>query len=248
MYRYCGRAEICYAFREGFNSGAKDEKSMMDSRWWTRGWTLQELLGPREVIFYTSDWLPIATKYSLASRISKATSINEGVLKCMKPLDRVSVAQLMSWAAHRKTTRDEDVAYCLLGIFDVNIPVLYGEGSEAFLRLQEEILKRSSDQSLFAWTYILPSSPVPSPGVLFPHPRYFKLAAKIVPFKSSALFSTGTEPYTMTHMGLNIRLPLIPAKGPDQKAVAILACHSDEDFMGPLGIALWSTAGSRNVF
>lgn len=63
-----------------------------------------------------------------------------------------SIAQRMSWASRRKTKRQEDIAYCLMGIFDVNMPLIYGEGNRAFIRLQEEILKRVNDESIFAWS------------------------------------------------------------------------------------------------
>ncbi|KAK4206535.1 heterokaryon incompatibility protein-domain-containing protein, partial [Rhypophila decipiens] len=74
------------------------------------------------------------------------------ILRGETPIQQISIAKRMSWAARRETTRPEDTAYCLMGIFDVNMPMLYGEGPKAFIRLQEEILRDSEDQSLFAWT------------------------------------------------------------------------------------------------
>jgi len=76
-------------------------------------------------------------------------------------LSLASVAQKMFWASNRKTTRKEDMAYCLLGLFDINMPLLYGEGEKAFLRLQEHIAATSTDHSLFAWS-------VPSEGAVEP--------------------------------------------------------------------------------
>jgi hypothetical protein len=70
-------------------------------------------------------------------------------------IDQASIAKMMSWASKRTTTRMEDIAYCLLGIFGVNMPLLYGEREKAFIRLQEEIMKNSDDQSLFAWGYTI---------------------------------------------------------------------------------------------
>ncbi|KAF6816704.1 HET domain containing protein [Colletotrichum plurivorum] len=100
-------------------------------KWFTRGWTLQELIAPGVVEFYNSEWNLFGDKSSLA---------------CSTP-----VAVKMSWAARRKTKRVEDRAYSLLGIFNINMPMIYGEGNKAFRRLQEEIAKETNDLSLFAW-------------------------------------------------------------------------------------------------
>ena len=93
----------------------------------------------------------IGSKQTSATRISRVTKIDRDVLTFKRSLNEVSVACRMSWAASRKTSREEDEAYCLMGTFGVNIPTIYGEGRRAFLRLQEEIVKRSYDASLFAW-------------------------------------------------------------------------------------------------
>ena len=87
------------------------------------------------------------------------TGIDEDVLKGERPPARCSIAQRMSWASHRVTTRTEDTAYCLIGIFDVNMPMLYGEGQKAFFRLQEEIIKHSDDHTIFAWPINRPDQP-----------------------------------------------------------------------------------------
>jgi hypothetical protein len=100
--------------------------------------------------FYSKFWRKIGTKESLCNTISKITGIDTDTLYG-EGLELVSVANKMSLASDRQTTRTEDTAYCLLGLFDVNMPLLYGEGQKAFLRLQEEILKSSYDHSLFAW-------------------------------------------------------------------------------------------------
>jgi len=86
----------------------------------------------------------------LKGLISRIAKIDEAVLSNATLLPTLSVAQKMSWASQRVTTRPEDIAYCLLGIFEINMPMLYGEGEKAFLRLQEEIIKRSNDLSIFA--------------------------------------------------------------------------------------------------
>ena len=109
--------------------------------WFTRGWTLQELVAPRNVEFYSTDWRKIATKDELCGLLSSITEIGEHILKGAKLAD-VSVARRMSWASY---TRTEDIAYCLLGIFDVNLPLIYGEGLKAFRRLQEAIMNTTHD-------------------------------------------------------------------------------------------------------
>ena len=127
------------------------------SRWFRRGWTLQELLGPSRLMFYASDWTRTALREDISGEISAITNIGKEFL-CRPPttdvsrlLAHASVAERMSWASQQQTTRDEDIAYSLLGIFGINMPLLYGEGHRAFLRLQEEIIKWSDDQSIFAW-------------------------------------------------------------------------------------------------
>ncbi|KAI0597560.1 heterokaryon incompatibility protein-domain-containing protein [Biscogniauxia sp. FL1348] len=134
------------------------EVEMLDSikrnlgkcRWFTRGWTLQELIAPTRVIFYDSRWNCFGTKAQLAPILSWITRIDSNVLKGGS-LEEVLVGRRMSWASSRETTRVEDMAYCLLGIFDINMPLLYGEGEKAFTRLQEEIIQSSNDLSIFAW-------------------------------------------------------------------------------------------------
>ncbi|KAI8634527.1 HET-domain-containing protein [Xylariaceae sp. FL1651] len=126
-------------------------KGLGGCRWFSRGWTLQELIGPKHVEFYDRDWSYFGSKMQLASILAWITGIDSAVLKGGS-LDQVLVGRRMSWAASRQTRRVEDMAYCLLGIFDINMPLLYGEGKKAFTRLQEEIIKSSNDLSIFAWT------------------------------------------------------------------------------------------------
>ncbi|KAL0939757.1 het domain protein [Colletotrichum truncatum] len=128
-----------------------DLSDLGSCRWFSRGWTLQELIAPANVEFYDVDWQFRFTKEEVASKLSSITQIDVGVLRMTKPLKSVLVAVKMSWASKRQTRRPEDIAYCLLGIFDINMPMLYGEGSKAFLRLQEQIATQSDDASLFSW-------------------------------------------------------------------------------------------------
>jgi hypothetical protein len=162
MFNWYQSASICFVYLSDVTQVSEqtlyslhnnsDASLISHSRWFTRGWTLQELIAPRAVEFFSANWVSIGTRWSLQSLLSDLTSIPKVILKGnTKRLYECSVAQRMSWAARRVTTREEDIAYCLLGIFDVNMPLLYGEGTRAFRRLQEEILRRSEDLSLLAW-------------------------------------------------------------------------------------------------
>ncbi|KAH7411306.1 heterokaryon incompatibility protein-domain-containing protein [Cadophora sp. MPI-SDFR-AT-0126] len=160
MFKWYENAEIGYAYLSDVDAEDEIPKQLENSAWFTRGWTLQELLAPGTLVFFDRYWVEIGTKSSLEDHVSKITGIRE-----LWNFRSCCIAEKMSWAAGRTTTRVEDEAYCLMGLFDVNMPLLYGEGREAFQRLQQEILKSSDDESLFAWYWgrdgdsILASSP-----------------------------------------------------------------------------------------
>jgi hypothetical protein len=156
MFRYYALADVCYAYLKDVPSS--DDSFTLPpffqySKWHTRGWTLQELIAPRFLLFVSQAWEPLGTKADLAFELSAITHIPERVLRQEQDFREISIAQRMSWAAKRETTREEDRAYSLFGIFGVNLPTLYGEGGQAFQRLQEEIIRRYADTSLFAWGY-----------------------------------------------------------------------------------------------
>lgn len=183
------------------------------SRWFRRGWTLQELLAPRRIIFYSADWHQVGTGSSLETRLSAITGISAHYLRKDNPLWASSVAEKLSWLAGRKTTREEDMAYCMLGIFRINMPLLYGEGSRAFLRLQEEIIRRSNDHTIFAWM----RPPVDDeylrvyrhdvPSILAASPRQFVgNTAYSIDFTSARLHNPA---FAWTNAGLNIEVAII---------------------------------------
>lgn len=162
MYEWYQKAEVCFAFLQDIEKPVvmldHSEGFIRTSQWLERGWTLQELLAPSRVKFYDRDWAFIGTRGSLAVELSTATGIarqymNDSLSSWSRRslILRASVGERMSWAARRVTTRTEDEAYCLLGLFGVNMPLIYGEGSHAFLRLQEEILRHSFDPTLLSW-------------------------------------------------------------------------------------------------
>jgi hypothetical protein len=156
MFKWYSEATLCIAFLEDVPDEVDPLRTgslFPKSKWFKRGWTLQELVAPRTVIFVSQGWQPLGTKAGLASTIKDITGIDLDVLCHQRSPRDVSVARRMSWAAQRETTRVEDEAYSLLGIFEVNMPTIYGEGHGAFRRLQEEILRSSVDYTLFAWLY-----------------------------------------------------------------------------------------------
>ncbi|KAN0099816.1 HET domain containing protein [Hyaloscypha variabilis] len=162
MFRWYAQSHVCFVYlsdvRVNYNlhhTLPEHLNGFEESRWHKRGWTLQELLAPAIVEFYDLDWNMAGTRFSLRERISTITGIRTEILMTKFDVEASQnlycVAEKMSWAADRKTSRVEDLAYCLLGIFDVNMPLLYGEGRRAFERLQFQILAETEDLTLFAW-------------------------------------------------------------------------------------------------
>lgn len=150
MFKWYTKAKVCLVFLSDL---AQEHGSDWAScRWFTRGWTLQELIAPSNVDFYDAIWNFKGTKKGLLDLLSSITGIDDTILSGETRLSELPVARKMSWAATRRTSRDEDIAYCLMGLFDLNMPLLYGEGQKAFIRLQEQILHETRDLSLLAWT------------------------------------------------------------------------------------------------
>ncbi|TPX13512.1 uncharacterized protein E0L32_005983 [Thyridium curvatum] len=159
MFRWYAGAAVCYAYLVDVPGGLTEEQcgaegsAFRASRWFTRGWTLQELIAPREVDFYARDWTPLAKKGHVLQTLEEVTHVSYFALSHDSELSEFTIAERMSWAAGRQTTRKEDVAYCLLGLFGVHMPLLYGEGDRAFVRLQEEIIRYDPDISFLSWCY-----------------------------------------------------------------------------------------------
>jgi hypothetical protein len=205
MFVFYQRAAVCYAYLSDVQADRSNpyglERELPRSKWFTRGWTLQELLAPSNMHFFNYKWQLIGTKTSLKETLSKITGISPGILNGQFPIGSASIAQRMSWAALRKTTRPEDIAYCLMGMFSVHMPLLYGEGERAFLRLQEEIMKSSDDHTLFAWAD--PNAKDDDRfGLLAKHPSLFKGCGYLIPRVGAH------PPYSMTNRGLQITLSL----------------------------------------
>ena len=168
--------------------------------------------------------------------IAALTGIHESVLAHVRPLSSFSIAQRMSWAAKRQTTRPEDRAYSLLGIFDIDMPLLYGERAKAFTRLQEEIMKTSSDHSILAWRSEL--DPWANAGhLLAPSPSFLQGCGRIVQTTPLQL-----QAFSLTNIGLQITLEC-PTSGledlaTDERANVLLKCRDEDDFQNTLALEL----------
>jgi hypothetical protein len=126
--------------------------AIKSSRWFTRCWTLQELLASKTRYFFAGDWSLIEVPIDLNGVVAEVTGIDQQVLENRNMLPTFPIAQRMRWASQRNATRNEDIAYSLMGLFDVQMPIIYGEGAtKAFRRLQTEIMQNSFDQTIFAW-------------------------------------------------------------------------------------------------
>ncbi|KAK7446256.1 hypothetical protein VKT23_014461 [Stygiomarasmius scandens] len=210
MYQYYTDAEVCYVYLSDVSSkeNPRDPRSRFrSSKWFTRGWTLQELLAPMYAVFLDADWKEIGTRWSLRDAISAITTIPIEIFEGQKHIDDFSIAQKMSWAASRETTRPEDESYCLMGIFNVNMPPIYGEGSaKAFMRLQQEIIKISDDRSIFAWV----SRQGGMSGLLASSPKEFRTSGQVT--MSDAGLSGDKSSFSFGNNGLRIYLPLVPVE------------------------------------
>ncbi|KOS21634.1 Vegetative incompatibility protein HET-E-1 [Escovopsis weberi] len=210
MFAWYRDAYVCYAHLSDVGDSEDDTvadtaEMMSDfsrSWWFTRGWTLQELLAPARVVFYSRFWTRLGTKHDLAGRVARITGIDEQFLHGA-PLGQASVAKRMSWMARRRTTRPEDLAYSMMGIFEINMPLLYGEGRKAFMRLQAEIMKQSTDETLFCWSS---SDDTPSDWVqlLAPSPSSFASSSRYEP----ATMAIAQSSYKLTNLGVKISLAI----------------------------------------
>jgi hypothetical protein len=219
MFAYYQRSEVCFAYLADVPTASQDNELLLTqiqaSRWFTRGWTLQELIAPKHLTFYAADWSEIGKKGgSLAELITSITSIDMIYLSGRGSIYRASVAHRMSWLAKRTTTRTEDMAYCMLGIFNINMPLLYGEGKRAFFRLQEEIIRTCNDHTIFCWEW---TDDVPNDwaSLLAPWPTVYEGSGEFEQLNSDEI-----SVFSMTNAGLSIRLPVITAFGASHTTVS----------------------------
>ena len=157
MFRWYSDAAKCYVYLSDVSIGSsrRSDPSSQNawkplfrrSRWFTRGWTLQELLAPTSVEFFSAEEVRLGEKKSMIHEIHEVTGIDVRAIQG-NPLSQISVEDRMSWAERRETKREEDAAYSLLGIFDIHMPLIYGEGrNKAFVRLRKEIQESLKEES-----------------------------------------------------------------------------------------------------
>ncbi|KAK1831850.1 heterokaryon incompatibility protein-domain-containing protein [Podospora conica] len=221
MFKWYSKAHRCYTYLSDVADDAvhfdkcsgmpKVTEAFRRSKWFTRGWTLQELLATRDVVFFSRNWQRLGTKLELQIPVSEITGIPTDYLVNNQELRTASVAQRMSWISKRETTQLEDMAYSMLGILGIFMPLIYGEGTRAFMRLQEALLKTTDDHSIFCWEW----DNTVAPGwvsILAPCPGAFANSGKYVP----KLWDGGetSTPCEISNAALSINLPLIQTADP----------------------------------
>lgn len=243
MYRWYQAAAVCVAYLSDVDvdADAIDFGSMFKSSvWFTRCWTLQELLAPRNVVFYNESWAYIGAKSEkkFVKLIARAARIPAEALNSLSDVSSYSVGERMAWASQRQATRAEDEAYSLLGLFGVNMPMLYGEGRRAFERLQLEILRANDDETIFAWE---PEDDEDlHGGLLAPSPRNFRLSAA----QKCVNHEQRSEPFTFTSRGITASLTLSPTGREDTYLAILNVARTTKDrplyfgiYLQPIGLS-----------
>lgn len=245
MFQWYNDAAVCYVYLDDVPAGSSQTRGKIhDSKWFTRGWTLQELLAPQYLVFFALNWQPLAhmpklrplkiqlahsDTMDLTEQVSQITGIPEKYLSGKAALGRACVAQRMYWASRRETTRAEDRAYSLLGLFDISMPILYGEGlRKAFARLQAEIMKENPDQTILAWY----RADATLYRLLAESPDDFQNSEDVAQVRREAAGSATWSSFYMTNLGLSITLPIpIPSGGEWSTGTvteAILKCTASD--------------------
>lgn len=209
MFKWYKESAVCYVYFADVSEQGMCGSELANSRWFTRGWTLQELLAPTKIVFFSKTWMRLADigmggdDKEILRKLSGITNIAKDVISGEKDPKRVTTSGRISWVAKRNTTRDEDLAYCLMGLFDVHMPILYGEGlKKAFMRLQLEIIKRSSDETIFAWRANKATS-----CFLASSPADFKQSCTVLPREVED--DMAVRDFAMTNIGIAIDTVLI---------------------------------------
>lgn len=257
MFLWYKNSAVCYSYLSDVSldeDPSHPSSDFRESLWFTRGWTLQELLAPERRVFYDANWsligaiqdplgkshftLPNSTRtiqrsswsstfsdegrlktLELGDIVEDITGIRESIITHQKKPATIIVAEKMAWASTRQTSRVEDMAYCLLGIFGVNMPLLYGEGSRAFVRLQEEIIRVIYDHSILAWGFGVrreDRDDVRDWDLFARHPCVFGTFGDIA---SPVKAIIGGPHYSKTNLGLHIDLPIISFEGKDKSFI-----------------------------
>ncbi|QPC63031.1 hypothetical protein HYE67_005262 [Fusarium culmorum] len=253
MFQWYRRASVCYTYMSDVPEGDDiwDPTSRFySSSWFQRGWTLQELLAPVDASFYNEEWNFIGTKADLSREIEDITGIPRKYLLGWADFHQASVAQRMSWAAKRETKRTEDIAYCLLGIFNISMSMIYGEKEKAFERLQLKILEQTTDDSILAWGWTETDTNGKSPeasnpisaGIFASSPRDFACCGHVVPHAQRSNHNS-----TLTVSGGYLHTSLRLKNNKNNKSYAMLNCCSEDDDSKVIAIPL-HPASSANEY
>ena len=239
MYKWYKNSAICYVYLSDFSLKYPSlSNAFQESRWFRRGWTLQELLAPGNLVFFDKHWAEIGSKKFLEERLSQICKISKPHLQ--HPTS-ASIAARMSWASFRETSREEDLAYSLLGLFNIHMPLIYGEGANAFRRLQLEIIASSDDESIFAWKdpQLLQS------GLLARHPAAFEGSGDILPVNFPTL---QRSPYHMSNKGLSIGLKSSNQDKHEKNVMwCPLNCTRSADRLSPIVLSLQTNVGGQQT-
>ena len=215
MFKWYRDAHVCIAYL----SEATSIDDLWNDVWFTRGWTLQELLAPRTMKFYGKGWVPLSNSVNdkqdvqMLDALSRATGIPHRDLRLFRPGTR-DVHQKMMWASNRTTTRVEDIAYSLIGIFDVSLTIAYGEGQRAFYRLMEAIVNRCGEWEIMAWA----GRPSADSTALPESPRCYKMLSEARAATASGVSWDngptqrgwrGDRNFIMTKQGLQLKLLIV---------------------------------------
>ncbi|KAG9310491.1 hypothetical protein JVU11DRAFT_9635 [Chiua virens] len=220
MFKWYRDAHVCIAYLAEATSTGDLGKDV----WFTRGWTLQELLAPCIMKFYGKGWIPLSNSVNdkqdtqMLDALSQASGISHEDLCSFQPGTR-NVHQKMMWAANRTTTRVEDIAYCLIGIFDVSLTIAYGEGQRAFYRLMEAIIDRCDEWEIMAWAGRRSADSAALPE----SPRYYRALGDTrveMEVKGSSVNQPawrGDRHFVMTKRGLQMKLLIVHLPSPSVK-------------------------------
>ncbi|KAF9224474.1 hypothetical protein BS17DRAFT_779877 [Gyrodon lividus] len=208
MFRWYTNSSICITYL-GDSATPAD---FHDETWFTRGWTLQELLAPARLKFYGKSWIPISHSSNdkqdtaILNAISRVTNIPEDDIASFVPGTQ-KVRERMMWASKRRTTRIEDIAYSLIGMFDVSLTIAYGEGDRAFYRLMVEVVQSCYEWDIFlfegdssSFHFALPQSPN----------SYHELPSSWSEWNRS--HPLGNKWFSLSKRGLQLKLLLVAIK------------------------------------
>ncbi|KAI0137963.1 HET-domain-containing protein [Hypoxylon sp. NC0597] len=259
MFQWYRNSAVCYIYLSDVfatDDPFSTPSEFRQSRWFTRGWTLQELLAPRELVFFDRHWDEIQIgRISRSLRVFRGDQISSAFYNREQYRNRVGLLRLLSditnipkraldtgdfsqfcaaarfaWAADRETTRVEDRAYSLLGLLEVNMPLVYGEGNKAFIRLQEEVIKSRDDDSLLAWGYGFIAKEQPGAhvdSVLAQSPFDFRHCHSFQFLETEEIspdVPLTTTHSAMTNIGMQLAIPIRTIDSKNGVFIAILRC------------------------